>query len=408
MASQTASSRYLPAKSVCPLCENASAKSLLEVPQMPAHHVHPCGKPYLRTDYGSVMIVICERCGHIFNATFDHSSAAGLYAIEATTNAPVSATMLAAVRDIGAFILGNRIDTPKVLEIGCGVGTLARLLAERSTCVDLIEPNLSVSTASFNDKRIRFLPGFFPQASRGQQYDLIVCRQVLEHIGRPVEFLEAIRAHLEPTGEAYIEVPCADYIIDNASLVDFHYMHVHYFSMRLFEQTLARVGLQTVRSWTLKGGHDMGYVLKVAPPSATSEARSNASLSGLRERLDARWHAGNQRLRALGNEVALYGACSYSQALLGLYSEMQAPATVFDDTPAYRGYEVYHHAWRRPIVPPSEHTLAGIRHVIVASYLHDRSIAEKLAALGYSGSILTVRSDDDAGRTAPPGLFATT
>ena len=226
--------------------------------------------------------------------------------------------------------------------------TLARLMAERAECVDLIEPNLSVSNASFDDARIKFLPGFFPAASQGQRYDLIVCRQVLEHINQPVQFLEAIRSHLTPTGEAYIEIPCADYIVDNASIVDLHYMHVQYFTAKMFERLLARVGFRILRSWSLKGGHDMGYMLTLTPPNAAFLQQSSTALNGLRERLEARWAAGSKKLQALGNEFAIYGACAYSQSLLGLYPQMPAPTAVFDDTVGYHDQEIYHRAWRKP------------------------------------------------------------
>jgi 2-polyprenyl-3-methyl-5-hydroxy-6-metoxy-1,4-benzoquinol methylase len=394
-----------PTKCLCPLCGAQAADLLLQVERMPAHHVRPRGQADARSDYGDVEIAVCGLCGHLFNAAFDSGSAVDLYATQAPTNAPVSPAMLAAVQDIAGFIFEGRAKAAKVLEIGCGVGALARLMAERADRIDLIEPNLGLSTASFDDERIRFLPGFFPAASQGQRYDLIVCRQVLEHVDRPVEFLRAIRAHLEPEGEAYIEIPSADYIIDHASLVDFHYMHVQYFTASRFEQLFAGVGFCSVRSWKLKGGHDIGYVLRAATPNAT-KVHLSSSLAGLRERLATHRRAGDVRLRSLGNGIALYGACAYSQALLGLYPDISIPAAILDDTPGYRDHEVYSRTWSKRVVAPSPDTLNGVRHVIIASYLHDKTIAERLTAIGYSGSILTLRSDHQASRIVPLSLFA--
>ena len=392
---------------LCPLCEGASTTQLLEARQTPKHHVRPLHLAQRNGDFGDVAIVACTDCGHIFNAAFDASTSKDLYEIHATTNAPVSDAMLRGVQEIAAFIFGTRTDQPKILEIGCGVGTLARLMAEHAECVDLIEPNLSVSNATFDDARVKFLPGFFPAASHGQRYDLIVCRQVLEHIDQPVQFLEAIRSHLTPAGEAYIEIPRADYIVDNASIVDLHYMHVQYFTAKTFERLLARVGFRILRSWSLKGGHDMGYMLTPAPPNTELTEQSSAGLNGLRGRLEAHRAAGSQRLQALGSEFAIYGACAYSQSLLGLYPKMPAPAAAFDDTVGYHDQELYHRAWRKPVVPPSTEALKEIHSVIITSYLHDRPIAERLRALGYRGAILTLRSDEEAGRTAPPSLFRT-
>jgi hypothetical protein len=82
------------------------------------------------------------------------------------------------------------------------------------------------------------------------------------------------------------------------------------------------------------------------------------------------------------------------------------PAAIFDDTPGYRHHEVYCSAWRKPVLLPSAELLAPISNVVIASYLHDRAIAERLANLGYTGTIFTVRSDEDAGRATPVSLFA--
>ena len=390
---------------LCPLCGGASTARLLEALQTPTHHVRPSHRSQRNGDFGDVTIVSCAGCSHIFNAAFDASTSKGLYEIHATTNAPVSNAMLRGVRDIATFIFGTRTDQPRILEIGCGVGTLARFMAERAECVDLIEPNLSVTDASFDDPRIKFLPGFFPEASGRQRYDLIVCRQVLEHVDQPVQFLEAIRAHLTPTGQAYIEIPCADYIVDNASIVDLHYMHVQYFTTKTSQQLLSRLGFRILRSWLLKGGHDMGYMLALSPPRAELLQETQARLAGLRERLEARRAAGNKKLQALGNEFEIYGACAYSQSLLGFYPHMQAPVAVFDDTAWYWDQEIYHRSWCRPVTAPSSEALTGIHSIIIASYLHDRPIADRLVAFGYSGAILTLRSDQEAGRRALPSLF---
>jgi SAM-dependent methyltransferase len=394
----------IPPKCTCSVCGTQAATPLLQVEAMPAHHVRPCDRTDTPGDYGALEIVACTVCGHLFNAAFAVGAAAGLYETHAPTNAPVSPGMLAAVKDIADFIFAERAKVAGVLEIGCGVGALARLMAERAASVDLIEPSLAVSTASFGDERIRLLPGFFPAASRGQIYDLIVCRQVLEHIDSPVEFLAAIRAHLAPDGEAYIEVPSADYIVDNASLVDFHYMHVQYFTTRIFEQLLAQAGFVVRRSWKLKGGHDMGYVLGLVTPSVAAWS-GKPSLDSLVERLRARRRAGEIRLRSLQGGTAFYGACAYLQALLGHYPNLPVPAAIFDDTPGYRHHEVYCSAWRKPVLLPSAELLAPISNIVIASYLHDRAIAERLAKLGYTGSIFTMRCDEDAGRAAPDCLF---
>jgi len=399
-------SPQIPHLSDCPLCGRAANDLLLECAEEPVHHVRPTGTCDRPGDFGKLAIVACGGCGHIYNAAFDPSTAADLYEVHAATNAPVHPSMVRWVREIANFILDGGRKPAQVLEIGCGTGALARAMVEHVTSIDLIEPNLGLTTASFGDPRITFLPGFFPAASIGKRYDLIVCRQVLEHIADPAGFLDAIRIHLANFGQAYIEIPCADYILANASVVDFHYLHVQYFTRAAVEQLFARVGFEVVRSWLIKKGHDVGYVLRARAKQLGPWEASTPFHSELRSRLQVRRRAGCERLQVLGSELALYGACAYSQALLGLFPDLPRPTAALDDTEAYAGHEMYHRCWRVPVLRPTAESLREARHVIICAYLHDRPIADKLSALGFRGTVHTLRADSDAGCSSPISLFA--
>lgn len=390
----------------CPLCAGSASGLLFEAVQVPARHIRVCGDRDKAGDYGNLSIASCESCGHIYNAAFDNSSAEELYLVHPSTNAPVHDSMLRGLRDVAAFILGDRKDRPRILEIGCGVGALARLLAEHADSVHLIEPNLSLSQEALGNPRIVPLPGFFPAASTGQYYDLIVCRQVLEHIDHPLAFLEAIRDSLAPGGEAYIEIPSMDYIAEQASPTDFHYLHVQYFTQRNIERLLRRVGFTVRRSWQIKNGHDIGFVLAVAPPSVEPSTGSEIAAEQLRMQLQQRRETGHARLASVAGGVAFYGACAYSQGIFGMYPDLVPPAMVFDDTESYAGYEMYCRRGGIPVELPSAKELARIDCVVICSYLHDAPIAANLVRHGYRGAVFSLRCDALSGSYGhPPSLF---
>ena len=345
------------------------------------------------------------QCGHIFNSRFEESDADDLYKVHPSTNAPVHESMLQGLRAIAAKIMAGRGSGARVLEIGCGVGALARLLAESASSVDLIEPNLALSKAPFDNPSIRVLPGFFPQATTGLRYDLIVCRQVLEHIARPTDFLAAIRDHLAPGGQAYIEVPSADYILDNFALADFHYLHVQYFTGANFERLLVRVGLQIVNSWSIKDGHDVGYWTVPANPASPAACPPQFNPGEFRRGLEARRRTGADRLAAMSGRIALYGASAYSQALLGMYPDLIKTAGIFDDTESYAGCLAYSRLGEAPVQLPDKRLVSEFGNIVVCTYLHDRVIAGKLPGLGYAGQVHSLRPDAAAGRDAPPSLF---
>jgi SAM-dependent methyltransferase len=389
----------------CPTCEGGALEPLFVAVDVPTRHVRRAGAEDAPGDFGSLAIVSCARCGHICNAGFAEESTEDLYRVHPTTNAPVHQSMSRGLYEVAVDILGDRPGGMKILEIGCGTGALAKLLAEKAHHVDLIEPNLTLAETTLQTPGIALLPGFFPRASTGKRYDIVVCRQVLEHVPEPLPFLAAIRDHLAPGGTAYIEVPSMDYIARHASFVDFHYLHVHYFFRRNLTRLFARLGFRVLRRGDLKNGHDMGFtVARSAPEDLPWEGRA-AAVDGLQRRLEGRRDTARTRLADFPGHVGLYGATAYSQALLAAYPPSAVPAAMLDDTPGYAGYEAYWRNGRAEVRLPEGPQLHDLDRVVVCAYLHDQAIAARLREKDFSGPIHTLRSDDLGGRAQAMSLF---
>lgn len=389
----------------CPVCGMEECTPIFHVQGVPSRHLRLAAQAGGGSDYGDLEVVACTCCGHVFNAGFAKSSAQDLYAVHPSTNAPVHESMLRGLKTIAGDILRDLPPRPTILEIGCGVGALARILAENATSVDLIEPNLSLNAAAFETGNIRLLPGFFPAASQGHRYDLVVCRQVLEHIERPDVFLRAIRDHLAPGGRAYIEVPSLDYIAAHASPTDFHYLHVQYFSQRMLNCLLTRAGLATERVSSIKGGHDVGVFVSAREPQAAPWPTALADMEKLRARLLTRVCTGRKRLSTPGRRLALYGACAYAQTFMGLYPDAVVGAGMFDDTDSYAGHEAYCSRARLRILQPSAELLAAYDHVVICAWVHDIAIADRLVKLNFRGSVWSLRCDPMSGRGGHPASY---
>lgn len=103
-----------------------------------------------------------------------------------------------------------------LLDLGCGSGALGKYLTEKKSCVcdgltwseaeamharphyrSVVVDNLETSDLLFR----------FP----GQQYDYIVCADVLEHLSRPERIVDTCRSLLAPGGKLLISVPNAAY-----------------------------------------------------------------------------------------------------------------------------------------------------------------------------------------------------
>ena len=145
----------------------------------------------------------------------------------------------------------------RVLDLGTGSGALGKHLREHAGCtvdgVTINEQEAAIARPHY--RRIEVANLEQPQwtcAFSGEQYDFIVCADVLEHLSRPAIALQACRELLAAGGQLLISVPNAAYCGLVAELLhgDFTYRdeglldrtHLRFFTRRSLAQFLAEQG----------------------------------------------------------------------------------------------------------------------------------------------------------------------
>lgn len=394
-----------PALHRCIVCGSGVLDRVLTVDKAPLYPFRPADAGRTGNWFGRIEIVCCRYCGHLCNRAFDDGDANDLYGANVLTNTPVSPSMVKAVEGTAELIVRHALPSPRVLEVGGGAGALSVALSRHAAEVHLVEPSRALAADRFRDSNITFHQSMFPVAAlTDRKFDVIVCRQVLEHVPDPRPFLAALRKHLGGDGFAYIEIPDAGYIWANHSVIDFHYPHVHYFRPALAEVLLRRAGFDVFETHPIKNGHDVAFLVHPTVPADIDPPTADGR-SGWATALAERIGRGRHTLDSIAGPIALYGANAYSQAFLALYPDV-AISDMFDDTPFYRGQSAYGPGGEIAIEGPNVERLQAVSAVIITAYLHDGIIAEKIRALGYRGPVYTVRADPAAGTDGiPPSLF---
>ncbi len=99
----------------------------------------------------------------------------------------------------------------RVLDMGCGAGLLSEPLARMGgavTGVDAAPENISVARqhAAQSGLAIDYRAGEF-DAVEGEQFDLITCLEVIEHVADPGRFVADLAALLAPGGMLILSTP---------------------------------------------------------------------------------------------------------------------------------------------------------------------------------------------------------
>ena len=215
-----------------------------------------------------------------------------------------------------------------VFEIGCNDGLFMEKLRERGAKVLVgVEPN-PVSGKIARERGIKVYPDMISPAlcrdavSHAGKFDLVVSRQVLEHIVDFENFFTCVKLVLREDGLLFIDVP--DFA-PGSSVGDLSVLweeHVSYFTEATLLALLARHGFEavSVKKYDFSGGS-----LAIAARLAEEKMKAPIAPAGVGERFGKRAREYGARLRPLlakaregGMQVAIYGAgcraCTFTNA----------------------------------------------------------------------------------------------
>lgn len=301
----------------------------------------------------------------------------------------------------------------RVLEIGCAEGFFLQSLEKRANNklglygVELSEKYLEQAKRLLPDVTIFETP--LEETEFGDiEFDLIVLRHVLEHLGNPEQCLKKIRTILAPKGVLYIEVPDSQNTSPSISRF-YHHEHLLYFTSQILNSYLMSAGFQPLTCERFDAnpmGSGFSYpviravsaagqstVLEAFPGYAKkiyleNKMRNNAYLESLltpvRRRLG--------ELRATQNNIGLFGAGPHTMDLLELLEvENIQWSKIFDNNPGKQG------KFMRgiPIVKPDKSALKSINCVLVSSAeFETEMVAQVRSLVGTQVEVITIYGND--------------
>lgn len=148
----------------------------------------------------------------------------------------------------------------KVLDVGCGVGTMSLDVASKGaavTGVDVSPRALKIAQAAQKDLAISNVIFKQGELKKGTAtFDVAVCFEVIEHVKNEAAFLANIRSHLKPKGILILSTPSSENVLYKSGFYysfDRQVGHLRRYTTEKLKETIEEAGFKVVKIREVEG-----------------------------------------------------------------------------------------------------------------------------------------------------------
>ena len=303
------------------ILSRAGASPIVELRDIPVHVcvLWPDAESAKDCPRGDMLLTVEPDTGVLSNSAFEPAKMAYVEGYENSLS--FSEFFQGYLTDLAQDLVDrHNLNGKTVVEVGAGDGEFISLLCTLGKATGIgFEPSW------VEDRPLELAGGaatirreIFPPEGDPPRADLVVSRQVLEHVPEPREFLRAMRAGMSAGATLVLEVPSARDIMRRGTPWEMIYEHVLYFTPGSLARLLVEEGFDVVYSRETYEGQ---FVLVEARVSEGATGSMPADLED-RDELGAElaiyrtawrthlrtWESELAAMRESGKRVALWGA----------------------------------------------------------------------------------------------------
>ena len=241
--------RNIPYVSVreCAVCGNPRTRVAVELPAFPVTEIFVREKPGEGLGRVDQELLFCENCSHAqlknrIDSAFLYGETANY--TQRTSQSPSSS----AASDFFEDFVNRRLGGVKrrcCLEVGANDLYLAKKLRP---CVDAyiaVDPVLKNVTMDIPEG-VRIIPGFVEDVEFRDMPDLVICKDVLEHIHDPASVLRSLLAVADPGADFFISISLLETLSITGRFDQLSHQHIHSFSLHSLQVLLQGLGCHLV------------------------------------------------------------------------------------------------------------------------------------------------------------------
>lgn len=380
---------------MCIGCGEGSLVPVLCLRQMPVNSLamYSTSEQARLAVKADIDLAACRSCGLLFNRAFDPTLVDYDGSYENSLHfSPTFRTYASQL--VETIVSRYPLAGGRVLEIASGKGEFLELLCQRAGCQGIgIDP--SYDGSCHHDPHLTFIQEPFSPEHIQPVPDLVLSRQLLEHIAEPLSFLTIVAKGLR--GEAAATVV---FEVDNAGtlmleehrLWELLYEHVSYFTLASLRHLFTAAGFEVTNVSEVFGRQFALVEARLGKVTPAAVARPADQLGDAQrfasdwiKRLEV-WRTRFAGWRANRVRVVVWGAGARGVTLLNVVAEAADIAAAVDINPRKRGSFVA--GTGHPVVTPT--ALIGLQPqvVVLTNSMYETEVKMMLNDIGVTAEVV--------------------
>ena len=232
----------------CMICGLKQDAPVIVLPQFPLTELYVREKCLQKSGFLDQALHFCSRCHH---GQIANVIDIGLqYGDSSMYNFRTSQSITGRITTdffINFFnhVVGNK-DLRTIVEIGCNDLFLLKGIKTRAKKLVGIDPILKGREQELSEDNIIAIGDFLENVSLPEEMDVVICKDVLEHVADPFEFLKKIVDRSDNGTLFFVQVPLLETILQECRFDQVFHQHLNYFSFKSFFYMLEKLNCSFV------------------------------------------------------------------------------------------------------------------------------------------------------------------
>lgn len=388
-------------KNICPVCASKSVSVFATVKEALVHCnlLWNTRESAINARRAELSLGFCTRCGHVFNTAFDPEAMKYSEIYENSLHfSPVFQDYARglAVKLIERYGLYEK----DVIEIGCGKGDFLLLMSELGGNRAIgFDASYTRDRHDSTGSRVSFIQDMYCEKYSHFKGDMVLSRQVLEHINSPRSLVKMMRSATgsRPGAVVFCEVPNFMHIMKELAVWDIIYEHYSYFTPMSLSHLFKNDGFKIEK---LEESYEGQFLCLEAKPSENPGNTAEEDKPGLdalmrivaaffrryTEKIAA-WKCELERIAVRGQKAVVWGAGSKGVSFLNTLKTAGQISHVVDINPHKQGK--YVPGTGQEIVAPESLKDIDPDLIIIMNPIYISEIWETVKRMGLKCRILT-------------------